>query len=275
MAMAYEKTGGFVAKGIGTLLKTLVRGFSSSVPRGGMWNSFKLYGKGVIDPYKSFSKPSADLNQAVNKLTRAIDNKSWSHNQRLFKNYVDNAVSQGPKHYEELTSRVKDIIKQKIDDPRYKPITVTATGDNTPAEVAANIYRLGGNKFTITKENGITSRAIKLDQYGSIKPSSLYHELGHADQTSIWRQRYENGKLAKFLGLNNAKLAEEARAGYNGYVNMRHDGFPHMEASDTFFGFPSYFYHYLPYNAAQLGRFTGKYIAPAGAAAGAIYGMKK
>lgn len=257
--------------GAKAVIQALVRQFPLAFNNRGGRNLAKLYAKGVVAPYADamtkgratkalLNNANAYGNEARNNLLR------WSDTAEA--NLVNTVGDRGFADYVKRNDKVLEAINTAQKDPRIGKLNADVYNHRHYFDLAS-----GAQKDISFSGANPATRQIKLDDVGSISPHIAYHELGHLDNSS---------RIAKFLQRraventdNVYRVLEELRANFNSYARMSRAGFPHAQAAEVAYGFPSYLYSRLPTYAAKTGIATGKYGIPAASAGAGGYGVYK
>ena len=266
--MSIDKQSSVLRTAIGGT-KALLGHMANYAPEALKWQNVKSLGKlylqGLFSPFKSAltnGNAEKELMQAADNVSQKIISDTWNHSFKNRIQYLDNVVKQGPEHFRKLTHDTRQAIARQAHDPRIGHLNSfkrTLPGDWSRLE--AGNYHLSSNYARPY------SRELRLDDFGSVHPGTLYHELGH-----LTRSRLGDFLFRHYDDVNpTMKLLEEARASYNGYRSMLKDGYTAAQAAGTFRGFPSHFYGKLPYYTAKAGEWTTRYGIPAGAGGYALY----
>ena len=271
--MSIDKQSSVLRTAIGGT-KALLGHMANYAPEALKWQNVKSLGKlylqGLFSPFKNaFTNGNAEkqLMQAASDAGKKITDDIMPYVDKTRRQYLDNVVKQGPENFQKITDNIKQTIYRKTYDPRIGGVVVRRTTPGDWSRLEAGNYKLTGS----CSHPLHYIRDMHLDDFGSVNPGTLYHELGHLTRTRLGdflQRRMSNDKPIM-------RLLEEARASYTGYRSMLRDGYTAAQAAGTLRGIPSYIYPALPHYAAKAGVLTGRYAIPAGAIGAGGYGLYK
>ena len=267
--MSIDKQSSVLRTAIGGT-KALIGHMANYAPEALKWQNVKSLGKlylqGLFSPFKNaFTNGNAEkeLMQAAKNAKREIRSNMTPYIDGAKRQYLDNVVKQGPENFQKLTHDIGQAIARQTHDPRIGEIAVYRTTPRDWSMLEARKYKMTGNYA----DPRPATRGLDLDDFGSVNPGTVYHELGHLTRTRLGNFLFRHYRADKPM----MKTLEEARASYTGYRKMLQDGYTAAQAAGTFRGLPSYIYGELPYYTAKAGEWTTKYGIPAGAGGYALY----
>lgn len=262
-----EKTAAFI-RGIAPIIKNLISQFPKAFANRGGRNLAKLFGRGVVAPYKDVVTRGNATKTLLNDAEALSRQSNLNLNTYLNKRDIDllnSTIEKGPTYYKSRNDMVANAINTAKVDPRidkfeefyYSPIRWNRLQE--------------GQRHIAYNKSQFEPRRLFLDDVGSISPNIAYHEIGHLDNAGRIARFLQTQAIANGGKSRLAQVLEEARASTNGYIRMRDAGYPYRQAVGAAEGLPIYILPHLPWIVAKAGITTGKYIIPAGAGGYGVY----